>query len=71
MALSLQSLENDNVKSLEHNNVAPRRGRMILKNTEDSQWVARRLKDRVSYTGWFLAIMSGLWLWTLMIRAIF
>lgn len=70
MALSLQSSEDDVGKSLEQNNVAPRRGRMILETTEDSQWVARRLKQRVSYTGWFFAMMAGLWLWTLMIRAI-
>ncbi len=43
---------------------------MITNYQEDSQWVASRFQDRVSYTGWFLAIMAGLWLWTLLIRAI-
>lgn len=43
---------------------------MILETSDNSQWVARRLQDRVSYTGWFFAIMAGLWLWTLMIRAV-
>lgn len=41
---------------------------MNLYQTEDMQWVAQRLKDRVSYTGWSFAILSGLWLWALIFR---
>ena len=44
---------------------------MNLEQIDDRQWLAERLQDRVSYTGWFLAIMAGLWLWSIAYRLVF
>lgn len=43
----------------------------MLNDVEEGAWVVERLQDRVSYTGWFLAMMAGLWLWTILIRLLF
>lgn len=42
----------------------------MLNDVDEAAWVADQLQERVSYTGWFLAMMAGLWLWTVLIRII-
>jgi len=36
--------------------------------TEDLGWALQRLHDRVSFSGWFFAVVAGLAMWTLMFR---
>ena len=37
---------------------------------EDAQWALDRLQDRVSLSGWFFAMICGLWLWMLLFRLV-
>ena len=48
--------------------IALRRGRMNMYQTEDLGWALQRLNDRVSFSGWFFAVVTGLSMWTLMFR---
>jgi len=47
-----------------------RRGRMNMYQAEDLSWALQRLHDRVSFSGWFFALISGLCLWALMFQLI-
>jgi len=48
--------------------IALRRGRMNAYNTDDFAWAVQRLQDRVSYSGWFFALISGLCMWAAMFK---
>lgn len=37
---------------------------------DDAAWVLARMQDRVSYSGWALAMVSGLALWGMMFRLV-
>ncbi len=50
--------------------IALRRGRMNMYQAEDMSWTLQRLHDRVSFSGWFFALVSGLCLWALMFRLV-
>lgn len=41
---------------------------MNMYQVDDVSWALQRLNDRVSFSGWFFAMISGLCLWTLMFR---
>lgn len=41
---------------------------MNMYQAEDMSWTIQRLNDRVSFSGWFFAVISGLCLWALMFR---
>lgn len=70
MAFSFQKKSNIVTDKYNITDVINPRGRIMLKDLEEASWVAERLQDRVSYTGWFLAMMAGLWLWTVLIRLV-
>jgi len=38
--------------------------------TEEMCWTLQRLNDRVSFSGWFFAMISGLCLWALMFHIV-
>jgi hypothetical protein len=48
--------------------IALRRGRMNMYQGEELSWTLQRLHDRVSFSGWFFAMISGLCMWALMFR---
>ena len=51
-------------------NIALRRGRINMYQTDEMRWTIQRLNDRVSFSGWFFAMISGLCLWALMFHII-
>ena len=43
---------------------------MEFYQVEEANWALHRLQDRVSFSGWSLAIVAGLFLWALMFRLV-
>lgn len=70
MAERLQSGANNDAVDYYLADIALRRGRMNMYQAEDLSWALQRLHDRVSFSGWFFALISGLCLWALLIELI-
>ena len=43
---------------------------MFLEKSPEMHWALNRLQDRVSFTGWFLAIFVGIALWAIMLSLV-
>lgn len=66
-------LQRDTPKDVPKYYIAPenrRRGRMQSLALDETDWALARLQQRVSFSGWFFAMVCGLWLWALMFRLV-